>query len=93
MPSTNKLDLKSLFWALLFGLLLWPSQLLGQSTSQSGEPDGITSGGYIVHSSVDLGYRSSDVTGSVNMYDTLVNLQSGPRILDQTLSMRSLAGS
>ena len=90
MPSTNKLDLKSLFWALLFGLLLWPSQLFGQSTSQSGEPDGITSGGYIVHSSVDFGYRSRDVTGSVNMYDTLVNLQSGPRILDQTLSMRSL---
>jgi hypothetical protein len=30
------------------------------------------------------------VTGSGDMYDTLVNLQSGPRFLDQTLSMQSV---
>jgi hypothetical protein len=54
------------------------------------EPDGITSGGYQIHSSVELGYRSTDVTGSGDMYDTLVNLQTGPRILDQTLTMQSV---
>jgi hypothetical protein len=54
------------------------------------EPDGITSGGYQIHSSVELGYRSNDVTGSGDMYDTLVNLQTGPRILDQTLTMQSV---
>ncbi len=43
-----------------------------------------------MHSSVELGYRSNDLTGSGDMYDTLVNLQTGPRILDQTLSMQSL---
>jgi hypothetical protein len=53
-------------------------------------PDGVTSGGYQIHSSVELGYRSSNVTGSEDMYDTLVNLQTGPRILDQTLSMQSV---
>jgi hypothetical protein len=54
------------------------------------EPDGITSGGYQIHSSVELGYRSNDVSGSGDMYDTLVNLQTGPRILDQTLTMQSV---
>ncbi len=54
------------------------------------EPDGVTGGGYQIHSSVELGYRSNDVTGSGDMYDTLVNLQTGPRILDQTLTMQSV---
>jgi hypothetical protein len=54
------------------------------------EPDGVTRGGYQIHSSVELGYRSNDVSGSGDMYDTLVNLQAGPRILDQTLTMQSV---
>jgi len=58
--------------------------------NQSADPDGVTGGGYQIHSSVEFGYRSTDVTGSNDMYDTLVNLQTGPRFLDQTLSMQSL---
>jgi hypothetical protein len=54
------------------------------------EPDGVISGGYQIHSSVELGYRSNDVTGSSDMYDTLVDLRTGPRILDQTLTMQSV---
>ncbi len=54
------------------------------------EPDGVTRGGYQIHQSVELGYRTTDVTGSGDMYDTLVNLQTGPRILDQTLTMQSV---
>jgi hypothetical protein len=54
------------------------------------EPDGITRGGYQIHQSIELGYRTTDVSGSGDMYDTLVNLQSGPRILDQTLTMQSV---
>ncbi len=69
--------------------------LVAQTSTASPTPaapvqDGINSGGYQIHSSVELGYRSSSVTGSTDMYDTLVNLQSGPRILDQTLTMQSL---
>ncbi len=59
-------------------------------TTAPAEPDGVTRGGYQIHSSVALGYRSNDVTGSGDMYDTLVNLQTGPRILDQTLTMQSV---
>jgi hypothetical protein len=54
------------------------------------EPDGVTRGGYQIHQSIELGYRSTDVTDSGDMYDTLVNLQTGPRILDQTLTMQSV---
>ncbi|MGB0040569.1 MAG: hypothetical protein WBQ00_16820, partial [Terriglobales bacterium] len=53
------------------------------------EPDGAVRGGYLIHSSIEAGYRSSVVSGSGDMYDTLVNLQTGPRILGQTLSMHS----
>ncbi len=71
-----------------------PTFLLAQSSgpaqNPSGEPDGVSSGGYLIHSSGELGYRSTDISGSGNMYDTLVNLQQGPRFLDETLSMQSL---
>ena len=63
---------------------------LRSSPTPPAEPDGVTSGGYRIHSSVELGYRYNNVTGSGDMYDTLVNLQTGPRFLDQTLSMQSL---
>ena len=42
-----------------------------------------------MHQALEIGYRGSDVTGSQSMYDTLVNLRSGPRFLDQMLSMQS----
>ncbi len=49
--------------------------------------------GYSVHSSVDVGGRIADIVGSGAMYDTLVNLQSGPRVLGQTFEMRALPGN
>ena len=85
----------SLVFAVLAAVVMMtiasPRPLLAQSSSAgqnpSGEPEAVTSGGYLIHSSGELGYRSSNVTGSVDMYDTLVNFQTGPRILDQTLSI------
>src|SRR5260370_37624373 len=54
---------------LLSGFFAWlPGSLFAQSPSAgqnpSGEPEGVTSGGYLIHSSVELGYRSNNVTGS-----------------------------
>jgi len=80
--------------ALAAVLMVSSSLCFAQSSSSvqnpSGEPDGVTSGGYRIHSSGELGYRTSDIRGSGEMYDTLVNLQTGPRFLDETLSMQSL---
>ena len=48
--------------------------------------------GYSIHQSIDLGGRIADINGSEPMYDTLVNMQSGPRILQQTMEMHAVPG-
>lgn len=79
---------------MLAGLMVSTSPILSAQSSAGqnppAEPEGLSGAGYVIHSSVEFGYRSSDLTGSTAMYDTLVNLQTGPRFLDETLSMQSL---
>ena len=60
----------------------------GGSPPASGEGKEI--GGFQVTQSIELGGRIAEVTGSQPMYDTLVNYQTGARILEQSLTMRSL---
>ena len=48
--------------------------------------------GYSVHQSVDLGGRINNAAGSGAMYDTLVNLKSGPRVQSETFEMHAMAG-
>ena len=36
--------------------------------------------GYSSHHTIDMGGRMTNLSGSSAMYDTLVNLQSGPRV-------------
>jgi hypothetical protein len=45
--------------------------------------------GYSIHQSVDVGGRIASISGSRAMYDTLVNLQSGPRLQGLTFEMRA----
>src|SRR5208282_2085568 len=61
-----------------------------RAQDNSGELKGIDSGGYNIHSSVEFGYRSSNINGNMNTYDTFENLGSGVRLFDYTLEMRSL---
>jgi hypothetical protein len=46
-------------------------------------------GGYEVKQAAEFGGRVSDFTGSQAMWDTLVNLGTGPRLMEYTLDMRS----
>jgi hypothetical protein len=46
--------------------------------------------GYSSHHSVDVGGRITNLVGGGPMYDTLVNLQSGPRVLGETFEMHAL---
>jgi hypothetical protein len=48
--------------------------------------------GYSIHQSVDVGGRMSNIVGSGAMYDTMINLQSGPRVLGETFELRALPG-
>jgi hypothetical protein len=86
MVSLRKIGLQWLLMLCLPGFLFAQSSGTGQNPP--GEP-GVTTGGYVMHSSIEMGYRFNDRTGSNDMYDTLVNLQTGPRFLNETLSMQS----
>ena len=65
------------------------AQNQGNANQTQSQPEGWEGYGYVVHQSVDIGYRANDITGSEQMYNTLVNLRSGPRLLDQSLTMQS----
>jgi hypothetical protein len=56
--------------------------------SKFSTPDGYTS-----HHTIDMGGRMTNLSGSNAMYDTLVNLQSGPRVEGETFEMRALPGN
>jgi hypothetical protein len=87
-----------LLWTVIM-IVSSPEMVLGQTPAASpaptatpapAEPEGKIYAGYQIHSSIELGYRSTDVIGSGDMFDTLVNLQTGPRVLDQSLTMQSV---
>jgi len=78
-------------WTLLTGaalLLFIASATAG--AQQAAEGEGIDAGNYNIKQSVEFGYRFTDLTGNQGTYDTFVNLQQGPRLLDMTVEMRSL---
>ncbi len=78
--------------SILLSLILCISAFaIAQAPAQDTMPSSpeVVSGGYVIHQSTELGVRVTDTSGSSAMYDTLVNLQTGPRVLDQMLSLRS----
>ena len=85
--------------ALVLTCLLLTGGAFGQSSGQTTSPapsspapssgEGKEIGGFQVTQSIEIGGRINEVTGSQPMYDTLVNLQSGARILEQSLTMQS----
>ena len=67
-----------------------PAPATPPSPPPSSGDEGKDYGDYHVNQTIEVGGRISDVTGSPAMYDTLVNQQTGARILEQSLTMRSL---
>src|SRR5664279_4614939 len=59
------------------------AQQLGVDTLSVQELPGIESGNYHVNFNFEAGYQMASVDGNTSMYDTLVNLHSGPRIFSQ----------
>ncbi|MGA7157673.1 MAG: hypothetical protein WBY53_12535 [Acidobacteriaceae bacterium] len=56
-------------------------------------PQPVVQYGFVVHETVDLGGHIAGVFGSGSMYDTLVNIQSGPRVLGETFTLRAVPGT
>lgn len=57
---------------------------------QVDEQKGIDQGNYNIKQSVEFGYRFTSIVGNAQTYDTFVNLQQGPRLLDFSTDMNSL---
>lgn len=64
------------------------SPVLAASPGTESNP-GVEAGPYEIRQSIELGGRIADFSGSRSMWSTLVNVDSGPRILEQTLDMHS----
>jgi hypothetical protein len=53
----------------------------------------VVQNGFVIHETADLGGHIAGVVGSGAMYDTLVNIHSGPRVLGETFTMHAVPGS
>ena len=76
----------------VFAMCVLPWSAFAQQTSSTPETSSkpeVVQSGYVIHQSTEFGYRFQNRTGSDAMYETLVDLHQGPRILEQSLSMRS----
>src|ERR1017187_8679651 len=69
--------------------------MAGTAVAQTPVPDAppVIQDGYVVHNTVDLGGHMANISGSGAMYDTLVNVHSGPRVLGQTFTMHAAPGT
>jgi len=61
-----------------------------QAGTSADKDTGKTVGGYVIHQSIDIGGHIEEKSGSNAMYATLVNIYSGARMLDQSLTMRAV---
>lgn len=92
LPSYRRSARRSLL--VLFAIagsatLMIEQHVIAQDTSASPPADKVMDG-YVVHQSIDLGGHIADHSGSGAVYDTLINLQTGPRILDESLELRAV---
>ncbi len=71
------------------GLAQAPSASSSPAAASPDSQEGKDIGGFHVTQSIEIGGRINATTGSEAMYDTLVNYQSGARILDQSLTMQA----
>jgi hypothetical protein len=71
-------------------LILLVAMTTAGAQQDASPTEGVENGNYNYQGSVELGYRFVNSNGSDVVYDTFVNQHQGPRILEQTLNMRSL---
>ena len=71
--------------------VLGQNPVVPNSAAPAPETHMSTPDGYSAHHSVDVGGRIANTYGSGAMYDTLVNLQSGPRVSGETFEMHALS--
>ena len=86
-----RMSIKKRKYPIYVALLMLALPLCVLAQDDAPTPAGSVRGGYIFQQSVELGGRIAGVNGNDQLYDTLVNLRSGPRVLEQELSIRPLS--
>src|SRR5262249_848471 len=76
-PASSRFPIVRCSFVLSLVLLAAPGIVQGQQEQQ-----GIDQGNYNTKQSIEFGYRFVDTTGDKNTYNTFINLQQGPRLLD-----------
>lgn len=74
----------------LAALILSCPFALTSEAQQTDEQLGVDQGNYNIKQAIEFGYRFTDIGGNLQTYNTMVNLQQGPRLLNFTMEMRSL---
>lgn len=86
------LDRRQLLLAgMVLGLCCGP--LAAQAPSGGDQDKGEVKYGYEIHQSIEFGGHVTDFTGNGSLWSTFVNLDSGPRLLTQSLDLHSVAHS
>jgi hypothetical protein len=85
MPGS--LTVAALVLATGFAVAQEPTAVLPTPETHIAAPEG-----YVLHQTIDVGGHMVGLTGSGSMYDTLVNQQSGPRVLGETFELHALPG-
>jgi hypothetical protein len=62
---------------------------VGLTSTTTEDNGGLSTGGYLVKQTAEVGGRISDFSGNELMWDTLVNLGSGVRLLEYSLNLHS----
>lgn len=73
--------------------MMLPNGGVAQTPTGTTAPAETVKEGYSVHQTADLGGHIASIKGSGAMYDTLVNIHSGPRILGETYDMHAVPNS
>jgi len=89
--ATDQTPLRSIAKPAICGFAFMAVLSAATAAAQSPDvPKETIKDGYAIHQSIDLGGRIVDQYGSGAMYDTLVNLRSGPRILSEFTEMHAV---
>ena len=84
----GRLRIRSIPFVIFIAAFFFSPAVRAQDSAE--ESKGINSGDYNIHQIIEFGYRSSNINGNMNTYNTFENLGSGIRLFDFEVKMHAL---
>jgi hypothetical protein len=84
----GRLRIRSIPFVIFIAAFFFSLAVRAQDSAE--ESKGINSGDYNIHQIIEFGYRSSNINGNMNTYNTFENLGSGVRLFDFEVRMHAL---